>query len=288
MKFEGPPQFNPEEVKPDTGKPGLDSAIEKYVTQEPKPTKSLEIDNSRRMKVENPPETKSERTVSPEKNADKIPEQNKPERESALREAELPRQETEAKRFAKVFREVYLHRMEQERSFIGDKEGISQITKTIRDALKKIDVETLENFAREIGIDCVLKTSLVASTGGGVTELTDGRKILLYYNLLPWQGRYTLAHEVGHIALGHLAAFDGPRTLKEGLKCEWDAERFASNLTRIPRPLAWASWGIDGLLSNIPRLFNRFRKSGEVKKIMQQLGSDSRTEHEINEILGFF
>jgi hypothetical protein len=93
--------------------------------------------------------------------------------------------------------------------FIADHESISTLAHLIKKTLGKVDAERLEIFARELGIDIVLKTPLVSRNGGILMEFGDQKKMLLYYGLLPIVSTHWLAHEIGHAVLGHLSAIDG-------------------------------------------------------------------------------
>lgn len=194
--------------------------------------------------------------------------------------------ELESKRFAGILKNEFLQIMEQEKSYLSDHKGIKELAKLIRMALVKVDTTNLEMFARDIGIDCVLKTPLIATSGGVVAQLSNKRRILLYYSILPMSARYTLAHEIGHVVLGHLTANEGKRTLKDGLKCEWGAETFASNLTRVPIPVAMACFHtLAGFLSYPAILYKPFLRKRELEKIMKQLGNNSSVESEVEKLL---
>ena len=86
------------------------------------------------------------------------------------------------------------------------------------------------------------------SPDGCTQYFADQRRYLVFYNSdliysQPWRLRWTLAHEIGHITLGHLLTNSGTHIFGEGLsedeyaRCEAEADYFAAMLLAYPAVL---------------------------------------------------
>ncbi len=156
----------------------------------------------------------------------------------------------------------------------NDNQGIRVLARGIRERLKgKVNIETLTSFAKSVGVEHVIDTPMVEANGGkGISGLLDEKGYFIaYHGLLPGSKRFYLAHELGHIMLGHL--FNETGSIRGGLKEEWNADTFAAEMVGWPRALAFSYIHLlDFSGTYFYKLFSPYYKKREQERIVNEIG----------------
>jgi len=258
MKFEGSPQFDPGQLTEKVDKPEIGVVPEQKI-------------------LERATHTHEAARVNMEKPTEKI--EIIEEQASTHEKIEEPKEESRNSDFDTDIKKEQPHEPIAEKGkipqqVIVNRQYIKRVGKQLRERLDgNISIENLSAFARQVGVEHVIETPLLRGEGGcGFTqELSDGSVVILYHGILPGTDKYYLSHEIAHLLLGHLNVKRSG--IKQGLKQEWDADVFASSVTRLPQPLALLYCHIlDGFIGKLYKLVGPLIKKRELKKIDDAMG----------------
>ena len=138
--------------------------------------------------------------------------------------------------------------------------------KQLRGRYNPRSVKDLVEIARkEYGVRHVVRTPLVHHD---VFGWVDGDPpIILYYSEFRFLEVYALAHEIGHVALGHLDRNKARLPLEQG---EAEADYFAYSLTRVS-PLKVNLYATIDIILDLMFLMTDESKERE-KKLLLELG----------------
>ena len=259
MEFETQPQFNTEHPTSKTDKPKkeAESAQENLKRM----SRLIKTNQVRIEKLLGEIEQKQQKKNKTAEDVERI-------------KAKLQNSDLSAETEKEQFDELAAEKENSPQKIVTGRQDIKKVAKQLRKLLHgNISIDNLSAFAKQLGIEHVIKTPLLRIVGAnGLTqELGDGSAVILYHGILPGTDKYYLSHEIAHSLLGHLTV---ERTrIMQGLKEEWDADTFASSVTRLPQPLALLYCHIiDGFIGKLYKLAGPIIRKREVKKISGIMG----------------
>lgn len=206
MKFEGPPQFEPEHPTTTTDKPEkeTESAQEKILD-----------------KANRSPETNQIYIEEPLGKIELKPEQELLHEETERTKEKLQNSDLNTGTEKEQSGEPIVEKWKTLQEIVVDRQYIKKAGKQLRERLRgDISIENLSVFAKQLGAEYIIETPLLRSAGGsGFTqELGDGSIVIFYHGILPGTDKYYLSHEIAHVLLGHLN--DTRSGIKQGFKQE--------------------------------------------------------------------